>query len=367
MEPRKWLQMKFSEYYKRNEIPAPPDIARREFGAGIQKKIDFRHLSFRTESELNAYLRVTTPLYISYSAAHYDYPAQTPMEAKGLRGADLIFDFDLGDLPIECDSHLPSPDCLEAVKREVIKLIEDFLIPDFGFSRDEILVFFSGSKGYHVHIRNELVQDLDQRARMEIVDYVSGVMNPRRFLRIIGKSIHGPTPEMDGWAGKLARRLIQVIQDKDPIEARKILGLGLSKLNKIYENKDMVISGVESGIWDQVPLGKETWTTILQSLVMDLSVKLDRNVTVDMARLIRLPYSLHGDSGLVVTEVKDLESFKPLDDAIVFGKKPVLVHVKNPVSFYLGGEQKIDAGEQEIPEFLAVYLVAKGEAVPVAD
>ncbi len=362
MDPKRWLQNRFSEYYKKNRVRAPPDIARREFGAGIQKKIDFRHLSFSSEQELSRYLEVTTPLYISYSAAHYDHPSITPMEAKRLRGADLIFDFDLGDLPVNCDDHMPTPECLNLVKGEVVKLIEDFLIPDFGFSRNEILVFFSGNKGYHIHIRSDSVQDLDQRARMEIVDYVSGVMNPMKFLRIVGKSIHGPKPDQCGWGGRFARRLIDILENRTPEEARKILGVSVKK---VYERKDQVIAGIKEGIWDQAPVSREKWSAILQSLALEMSVKLDRNVTIDMARLIRLPTSLHGSSGLIVNDVGSIDKFRPLDDAIVFGRNYVRVDVKRDISFYLGGDQEIKKGEQELPEFVAVYLVGKGEAIPL--
>ncbi len=365
MNPKRWLRDRFSEYYEREGVSPPPRIWEREFGVGIEKKIDYRHLSFKDEKELNAYLKINTPLFISYSAAYYQYPGATPMESKKLIGADLIFDFDLGDITSDCDGKFPSPECLDLVKREVIKLIEDFLIPDFGFSRDEILVFFSGSKGYHVHIRSDIVQDLDQRARMELVDYVSGVMNPRYFIRVVGKSIRGPRPDQGGWHGKLARALINVLNSEDVLSARKKLGIGLSTCKKLMDRKEMVIDGIRRGIWDQAPVGKETWNAILSSLVTELGVKLDRNVTIDMARLIRLPTSLHGDSGLLVKEVRNLESFNPLEDTIVFGRKPYRISVNRTIEFYLGGEQKIEKGEQELPEYLAVYLVAKGEGVPV--
>ena len=36
-------------------------------------------------------------------------------------------------------------------------------------------VFFSGHRGYHVHIENEAVRSLDAMARKEIVDYVTGL------------------------------------------------------------------------------------------------------------------------------------------------------------------------------------------------
>ena len=364
MDPKVWLRNEFSEYYKKHTAESPPMINRREFGVGIEKKIDYRHLAFNDDNALSTYLRINTPLYISYSAAYYEFPGATPMIAKNLLGADLIFDFDLGDVMSDVPK-LPRPDDLDLVKNEVIKLIEDFLIPDFGFSRDEILVFFSGSKGYHIHIRSDVVQDMDQRSRMEIVDYVSGIMNPRFFVKVIGKSIRGPTPSMGGWHGRIARELLDVLSLDSPVEMSRRLGVGLSIINRLIERKEQVVAGIKSGVWDQAPVSKNTWYSILQSIVAGKGVKLDRNVTIDMARLIRLPTSLHGDSGLIVARVRNLETFKPLDDTIVFGRDYVTVNVPNDINVYLGGDQEIRRGEQELPEYLAVYLVAKGGAIPV--
>ena len=46
---------------------------------------------------------------------------------------------------------------------------------DFGFAANELHVFFSGHRGYHVHVEDEAVRSLDALARKEIVDYVTGL------------------------------------------------------------------------------------------------------------------------------------------------------------------------------------------------
>jgi DNA primase small subunit len=46
---------------------------------------------------------------------------------------------------------------------------------DFGFTGKDLHVFFSGHRGYHVHVENEDILDLDSYARKEIVDYVCGI------------------------------------------------------------------------------------------------------------------------------------------------------------------------------------------------
>jgi DNA primase catalytic subunit len=39
--------------------------------------------------------------------------------------------------------------------------VMDILENDFGFSQNEMRVFFSGHRGYHVHIESEVVRSLD--------------------------------------------------------------------------------------------------------------------------------------------------------------------------------------------------------------
>ena len=57
---------------------------------------------------------------------------------------------------------------------ETIKLLK-MLKEDLGFAQKDIRVFYSGHRGYHVHVESEAVQTLDAIARKEIVDYLTGL------------------------------------------------------------------------------------------------------------------------------------------------------------------------------------------------
>ena len=126
---------------------------------------------------------------------------------KGWLGADLVFDIDADHIPTTCNKihdeftcakcgfcgrgitpeacpicegtkfetkTWPCELCIESARSEAAKLL-DMLKNDFGFSSDELHVFFSGHRGYHVHVENEAVRSLDAMARKEIVDYVTGL------------------------------------------------------------------------------------------------------------------------------------------------------------------------------------------------
>ncbi len=129
------------------------------------------------------------------------------MDKKGWLGADLVFDIDADHIPSACNKihdeficakcgfsgrgitpevcpacegtkfatkTWPCELCIQSAREEAAKLI-DMLSNDFGFSLDELHVFFSGHRGYHVHVEDEAVRSLDAMARKEIVDYVMGL------------------------------------------------------------------------------------------------------------------------------------------------------------------------------------------------
>jgi DNA primase small subunit len=90
----------------------------------------------------------------------------------------------------------------------------------------------------------------------------------------------------------------------------------------------------------------------------------DEPVTSDIKRLIRLPSSLHGKTGLrVTTMTRDgLDEFDPLRDAVpaLLTDKAIKVVSKAPIDICLRGERvRIPEGENEVPEFAALFLVCK--------
>jgi DNA primase small subunit len=95
----------------------------------------------------------------------------------------------------------------------------------------------------------------------------------------------------------------------------------------------------------------------------------DKMVTIDTSRLIRLPDTIHGGSGLVAKKVSDLDAFDPLTDAIAFREGNMRICLREQVPcFDIGGQSygPIGPGESELPAYVAVYLLLKdvGEVIP---
>lgn len=102
----------------------------------------------------------------------------------------------------------------------------------------------------------------------------------------------------------------------------------------------------------------------LRSAIEKLKVYIDAPVTADVKRLIRLPGSLHGKTGLKVARVEDLEKFDPFRDAIAFGEEKIKIKMLRKFKIKAGSyEFNLSAGEiAEIPEFMAIYLLCRGFA-----
>jgi DNA primase small subunit len=334
-----------------------------------------RHISFNNKEDLNEYIKSNVPQHIYYSSAYYQRPSAENMDEKGWLGADLIFDIDVDHIPTKCKElhdywkclncgasgwgyteKCPSCGsdklewekwvcdiCINYAREEIIKLI-DILENDFGYSRSDMFVTFSGHRGFHLHLENEDVRDLDQDARREISDYVRGVgLETKLFLSRDGKNYrYRYNVVAPGWAGRIAKYLL-LNNETDG-------GVDLEQLSKPFE-------------W---------WHQNIKAAINELAVKIDEKVTIDIKRLIRLPGSLHGKTGLKVftispNEVENLDSETILKRAIVFSEERVKVRLSplpRKILYY-----NFNSGENgiiEVPMYLAVYMMLNGNAEPVS-
>ena len=364
-----------SDFYKTATGLAPERIAEREFGVGnFDVKISQRHMSFRNERDLKEYLSSNAVPYVSYSPAYYRFPAGRPMDKKGWSGAELVFDLDVTDMDLPCHKkHGKSwvcSICLDEVKKETIKLVYDFLIPDFGFSEKEIEVNFSGNRGYHVHVKNKDVLSLDAAARREVTGYISGMnIDSNDFFPTAGRrgeKLVGPTPKEKGWRGRIAKNFLSNLNSGTDSLMR--MGIDRAIATKLYRSKGLVQMGIENGNWDMVYIKNkgEFWKGIMERQAVAQSDKIDRNVTNDPTHLIRLPNSIHGGSGLVAKRLgapKELYKFEPMREGIAFRKGFMKIKANTSYELNMAGQRFGPyAGEIKVPTYVGVYLYLKGLA-----
>ena len=337
---------------------------------------------FNKKSDVNTFIRKKTPMHAYYSSAYYKIPDAAKMQDKDWMGAELIFDLD--------SDHLPNAEKMSyekqiyKVKEEFEKLVFDFLLKDFGFEKKHTELYFSGGRGYHAHIKDPKILNLDSSARREIVDYITGRDLREKLVfqeHVTGtknyqgkrypstKSLKMPPPNSPGWKGRISRGIIDIVSEikksSDPYEKLKEYGVNHSDAEKLLEDlSDERVKRIKEGNLDQTKtIRKFFLNNALRKTAVTMSAgETDEPVTCDIKRLIRLPGSLHGKTGFKVEEIdiNSLSDFDPLSETIVFSSEKVEVNLKDNFKIELNGEEfNLSKGKNKVPEFLAVFLVGR--------
>ena len=63
---------------------------------------------------------------------------------------------------------------MEYIREQTYRLVAAVLLGDFGLDESDLLITFSGGRGYHVHVRTPGVLSLPSGARRELSDYMTG-------------------------------------------------------------------------------------------------------------------------------------------------------------------------------------------------
>ena len=399
MNNEQFLLQRFREYYKKTFVSEPPALEQREFGIGtFGKKISNRHLSFGDREDFNSFLREETPFFVSYSAAYYEEPWRTPMQAKGLLGADLVYEFDADDIKTECKKEHDSwqcscgaqgkgaiesctacgkpvkteqwvcPKCLSAVKKQVFRLL-DFLQDDFGF-QEGLEINFSGSKGYHIHVRSDSIKSLSQSARAELIDYLmgNGILPENIGFFEQNRMLFCPKPGALGWAKRLQVALADFVSNADSEHFAVAAGTTHKLAEKILSERKKLSEQIQKGFLPQLRSAKnrEFWDNIVKYLLEREKLDIDRQTSIDLYKIIRVPETLHGSTGLAAKKLSfnNLSEFNPLNDAVVFSEKPVKLRIKKTPCFFLKEKQfgPFENETVELPEYAAVFLLARNSA-----
>tara|TARA_Y100000748_G_scaffold66487_1_gene53910 strand:- start:15 stop:1211 length:1197 start_codon:yes stop_codon:yes gene_type:complete len=380
IKTKDYLKTKFQEYYQNAEITLPPRFTSREWGflnwkGGIMN----RHVNFRSIKEVNDYLARVAPAHCYHSVAYYKDPSKNTMIDKEWQGADLIFDLDADHLPEMEDvkkGKIPFSKLMDYIREQTYRLVVDVLLGDFGLSEDDLLITFSGGRGYHVHVRTPDVLTLPSGARREIADYLTGkgldlnkILIDAGYTKeypIRGKGLERknipfsklPKNNSKGWQGIISRFINYKLDELRNMEKEKrktelkIIGIQKKGLNLKNDN--------EKAFNNLPEFSKKIF---VRFALKETAIHPDEPVTGDIHRLIRLPGSLHGGSGLKVTTMdsKQLENFDPMKDALAFGNNNVRIRsiVKHPVTMGDGLATLKPESVVDMPEMAAIYFMAR--------
>ncbi|MCX9014069.1 MAG: DNA primase catalytic subunit PriS [Candidatus Methanoperedens sp.] len=145
---------------------------------------------------------------------------------------------------------------------------------------------------------------------------------------------------------------------------------GMKKIAQSAEGLEMI----EKGIID-FPYVTYMFDAIVYDAIEENSVHLggshtDEPVTADIKRLIRMPLSLHGGSGMKVVPltIPEFKKFEPLKDAVVFEDREIEIDVLPPLKpqnskvEMKGKSFTVSEGINTLPEYAAIYLMCRGAA-----
>ena len=257
------------------------------------------------------------------------------MANKDWLGADLIFDLDGDHLPGVTDKDFPA--MIDVIQEQAWSLWNDFLEPDFGFKQEYLQVTFSGHRGFHLHYRDPKYFHLDSESRRELVSHIRG-----EGVEVSDLLNRSAMPNASGWAKRVAKGVTSVLDDLDRIyngdnkllntitaglqemmDREGVKGLrGKSSIEKLSElmqsdnRRNRVLSG-RLAVLNNYAVLFQNLIKADSSVVLGNAGETDEVVTIDTRRQIRWPGSLHGKSGLRVTEFPlsrlDPEGTNPFD------------------------------------------------------
>ncbi|MCX8184685.1 MAG: DNA primase small subunit [Sulfolobales archaeon] len=277
-EEIRFIRDLFSHYYRIAYLKLPKDLVSREFAfQTLESDIYVRHMSFTSESEVRAYLVVNTPKQSYYSTARYSTPTAPSYSEAEWRGSEIMFDIDADKLP-GCQTlalgrgvEVVTEKCID-IAREALRRLIYVLESHMGFSEDELMIYFSGNRGFHVVVTVEDLEwlKLESRHRLELVDYLSGrgIDLKKLLAKMSDKKLTllPPKPEDGGWRSLLA----------------------------LYSSNE-----------------------VSDETIRNIAIPVDPLVTQDISRLIRIPNSINGKTGLAAKLVKisEVDNFK-LDESL---------------------------------------------------
>jgi len=265
-----------SEYYRRKFSIEPllkvigiEKFNHREFGFSVMREDGqehfIRNLSFETPFELKKFMSEKGVL-AAYVGALFDPPPSPNTSITRLRwlGRELVFDIDLTDYDDirRCGkgkNHV-CPICWRFVVDAAL-IVDETLREDFGFSK--IIWVFSGRRGVHAWVLDKEARTLSEEAREAIAIYIS----------------------------------------PDSIEEPLTYRYQMRLLRRYAQRNNIILKN----------LGKKEFRKIWRRIRQEIP-RIDKKVTIDHVRLLRVPGSVHNATGRIVTIIKDIQEFY-VDDA----------------------------------------------------
>ncbi len=300
-------------YYKEEwDIKQIPDfiadsIENREFGFDhFGRGPNDRYKVFNTPDYLKRFLRSKTPFAAYCSVAYYEKPRRR----DGWIKSELVFDVDAKDIPIRtCGCDNVCEICLNEAK-EIVDGLIDTLKGDLGLKN--IHLIYSG-RGYHIRVLDEDIMKMDSDVRSQVLKYVVGADIPKDEYDDGNEKYNPPHFTIPfGYPKIFTERVKYAILHLN--EDSKLDDVNLKLLKDVLNNRNLL----ERNQWGlfKTNIGPIRYKKVIKAIASMNMALVDAKVTIDLKRILRLPSSLHSKVSMKCTEVKNIETFDPFEDAV---------------------------------------------------
>lgn len=280
----------------------------REFGFVVGDNKFVRNISFSSTDKLKEYM-VQNSVKHAYVGAVYDQPPSknNPIQKIKWKSREFIYDIDIDeyDLVRTCGCHgdVYCKDCWSLVQEAAI-FIDKTMKDDFGFK--DIIWFFSGRRGVHGWVMDKVTREFDQEQRVAILNYLTFIHDEKR-----SQSIEEIPNEAKPLRNRIYALVAKAFLEKTTPETLKEIGISINKAKEIIER----VKTIENFDHNQYNILIPNDTNIRRKLSDEFIIRryprIDRKVTMDTRRVSRMPYSVHGKTGQIAIEIKDVDKFYP--------------------------------------------------------
>ena len=206
---------------------------------------------------------------------------------------------------------------------EIVNNLIDTLESDLGLKN--IHLIYSG-RGYHIRILDEEMMTAGSELRSEVLKYAAGAEVPKS--QFMNSEVSNQSFNFEHFTIPIGYQ--KIFTDRVKYNIQHLVGN--EKLDGINPKlmKDILSSRhhLENDNWGlfKKDIGPRRYKNLVEAMARVNLATIDAKVSIDLKRILRLPSSLHSKVSMKCMEVKNRETFNPLDKAVpkfVYERKDV--------------------------------------------
>jgi len=287
-------------------------LYKREFAFLLEDDNFIRNISFKSSSDLTDFM-ATNKVKKGYVGAVYEIPPSKNNTIQKIKwvSREFCFDLDLNDYDLVrvCGCQGKEQYCRNcwSLVQDSAAFIDKTLREDFGYK--DITWVFSGRRGFHGWVKDKDAGILNQEQRNSIINYLTLIKDEHRS-QAVEKDFKHVIPLRDRILEMIAKSYFQHATDKE----LKAAPLKFSK-NQIERLRYSLQKGSIpfSKIYDTILERNQERDAIFTHLIKYRYPRIDRKVSIDIRRILKIPNSVQDTNGRICckVDINKIENFFP--------------------------------------------------------